>query len=1189
MDRSTIPLRVLIAAPHPTHASTPPDYARLEALLESLEAQGDLVQIDWLWPSTVQTLARLSADPSAAAQILYLRTTSLAETGGAFELEDQRIDAESFGALLRDLPIRLILLDVAGDLSAVDLDRMSQALASQAQRPVVRLDGAVAPVSLQPLLAQFLAALLMGRTPSQALEEANRTAGAHTMWLFAEGQDEPLVDSPSKSTPETGKVVRFPSPNLAPGWQRLPDESLPGGLPAEPVHGFVGRGRELAAIEQALRSDQGNGVVLVHGYEGSGRTTLAAHAARWLVRTGRFSRVVYTDLSSGSRSESALFDLGTQLVGNGFSLKSGDSLAAIEEALAAEPTLIVWDGLDTLLPGGERPLPADALREFLQLGLRFAALGQSRLCVVANTPDLPSSSYNADQLALQLSLGGLVPEDAQALFERIQPQAAVAPEVIAELDRLLGGQPLALCVLASLDDHRVADLPAELERILPGFGRGEGLLRNQALSAVLELLLRSFDENVRPAVEVFGLFSYGFMERMAVTIVDLEESSWQAVAERLTAAQVLREVPIAGFHVPYMVLHPAFGAHLARRISGQRRTALAVRFYGSYMGLLNWVSNNEKKLGTAARLLVRRELPNYRVAIQMLLEAQELSIATDLSHSLQRHLDALGFSREQAALAERVSKSLAEAVPEEGPLGRPGVQLLLSRAEHLSSQGQVSEAAAILQRLVTRMQAEKGLSYEGAEAALDKGTALHRLGRCLQRSGRPDVVLGLYRQALGLLSSPETHALARRELQQLQTDLGEVLLAAGQLEPAQEAFTRALSLAGDLTLVAPLGTLNAQLGSIAMARQDPEQARSRFQAALAHMERTEDLTDRAGVWSQLGTLAWQSGDLSEAERCLLEAVSLAEKAGIPALNAQTWMQLAQLAEKADRIHDAEDRYARAIGVFQQHQLRPGQFLAEIALAGLLLDHQQLPVARAHAEAARALAEGSRLDAEAWRAFALLERIAHAEGQTDRETFWRQRTREAFARSPEAEQVLMRWRPVVQGVAPAARGETLDEATVGLLESLEERPEWRQVVTAIWRILGGERSEELYEGLDHSDALVVTRLLRAIENPNLEQEEAAAAAKAQAAAAVQRMVGALPQLLNTVAAALNGNEQAAAQATTVLNSMSQEGAPEPLQHFADAVKRIMQGERGPAVLHGLPPQLAAPLQALLNRLGGKPAK
>ncbi|MHB1294738.1 MAG: tetratricopeptide repeat protein [Anaerolineae bacterium] len=1187
MDRSGTTLRTLIAAPYAADAAFPPDFARLEAVLEALEAQGDPLQIAWLWPATLGTLASETGN-ATSAQILYLHATISGTPDAALAFEDQRIGADALGTLLRERPAALILLDAAGDPTGVNLAGFAQSLARRAERPVMLLDPALAPAQLGPLLAQFFAALLMGRTPGQALDEANHATGAAPLRMFAEGAGEPMVAPPAESTYVTAKVVRFPSPNLAPAWQRLPDESLPGGLPAEPRHGFVGRGRELAALEHALRNNAGNGTVVLHGYEGSGSTTLAAHAARWLVRTGRFTRVVYTDLSGGSRPEAALFDLGVQLVSDSFSPKSAEGLAEIERTLSAEPTLIIWDGMADLLPGGAHALPADTLREFLQLGLRFAGLGGSRLCLIADTPDVPATGISEGDLALRLPLGGLTSEDARALYEHVQPQAAAAPEAVAELVRLVGGQPLTLCVLASLSDTP-AELPNELERILPGIARGEGLVRNQALSAALELLLRSFDEDVRALVEVFGLFPHGFMERMAVTIVEFDDSAWKAVADQLTAAQVLREVRIAGFHVPYMVLHPAWGTHLARHISGPRRASLAVRFYGSYLGLLNWIDHNEKKLSAAARLLVRRELPNYRSAMQMLLDAQELSIATDLSQSLQRYLDALGFSQEQAALTERISKSLAAALPEEGPLGRPGVQLLLSRAEHDYAEGRVAEAATILQKLVARMQAEKGLSYEGRDANLDKGTALHRLGRCLHRGGRPDAALGLYRQALGLLSAPDTHALARRELQQLQADLGEVLLAAGQLEPAQDAIQRALALAEDLGEEALLGKLNAQLGSIAMARQDSEQARSRFQAALAHMERMGDQAGRAGVWSQLGTLAWQSGDLREAERCLLEGVTLAEQAGLVPLHAQTWMQLAQLAEKADRAHEAEDRYARAIAVYQQHQLRPGQFLAEIALAGLLLDQQQLAGARAHAEAARALAEGSRLDAEVWRAFALLERIANAEGQPEREQHWRERTREAFARSPEAEQVLMRWRPVIQGVAQAARGESMGESTADILESLEDRPEWQKVVAAVWRVLGGERGESLYEGLDHSDALVITRLLRSIENPNLEKEEAEAAARAQAEEAVQRMVGTLPQLLATTFAAINGNKQAVTQANALLEGMAQESAPEPLRNMAAAIKRIMQGERSPTVLQGLPPQLAAPLQALLNRLGGKPAK
>jgi len=195
-------------------------------------------------------------------------------------------------------------------------------------------------------------------------------------------------------------------------YQRLAVEPEAGGLPPEPPQGFLGRGRELAALEQALRGDAGNGIVVIHGYEGMGKTTLAAHAARWLVSKSCFSQVVYSDFGGGGHRESALYDLGARLLGDTFDLGAQDAVGAIEQALSETPTLVIWDGMEALLEPGAFPLAVEALAELLRLGARLAGAGGSRLCVVSDSSALPDPSYDGASVALDLSLGGLEERDA---------------------------------------------------------------------------------------------------------------------------------------------------------------------------------------------------------------------------------------------------------------------------------------------------------------------------------------------------------------------------------------------------------------------------------------------------------------------------------------------------------------------------------------------------------------------------------------------------------------------------------------------------------------------------------------------------------------------------------------------------------------------------------------------------------
>jgi hypothetical protein len=72
-------------------------------------------------------------------------------------------------------------------------------------------------------------------------------------------------------------------------------------------------------------------------------------------------------------------------------------------------------------------------------------------------------------------------------------------------------------------------------------------------------------------------------------------------------------------------------------------------------------------------------------------------------------------------------------------------------------------------------------------------------------------------------------------------------------------------------------------------------------------------------------------------------------------------------------------------------------------------------------------------------------------------------------------------------------------------------------------------------------------------------------------------------MGAVVAALRGDQQAQAVVSNLLGYMMREDAPEPMRRFATALTRLISGERDDSLLDGLPADLAAPLQALLEQL------
>ncbi|WP_295582480.1 hypothetical protein [uncultured Lamprocystis sp.] len=188
-----------------------------------------------------------------------------------------------------------------------------------------------------------------GRPLGTALENARRELYAHpvrgerrrgTGWtelklqdwflptLYRTGDDAALLTQPA--APADAR----PDPAAVPAADNLP--------PVQPT-GFWGRSRELWEIERAYVA--GTRRLVVCGFGGQGKTTLAQEAGRWLRATGLFERVClvsYADFQGVDPVGWAVSSL-AQVLGESLL----DERAAA--ALARVPTLLILDNLESLI------------------------------------------------------------------------------------------------------------------------------------------------------------------------------------------------------------------------------------------------------------------------------------------------------------------------------------------------------------------------------------------------------------------------------------------------------------------------------------------------------------------------------------------------------------------------------------------------------------------------------------------------------------------------------------------------------------------------------------------------------------------------------------------------------------------------------------------------------------------------
>jgi hypothetical protein len=195
-----------------------------------------------------------------------------------------------------------------------------------------------------------------------------------------------------------------------------------GKLPQEPETGFVGRSRELLALQRLLRHER---YAVVRGQGGKGKTALAIEFARWLVRSHQIRRAAFVSLETHSNLAAVLHAIGRQLVPGYSEATFGDlekALRPVERALAEQSTLLVMDNMQSVLlpPYLKTPeaLSQEARRELdaiLQLCALLNAKGATRL-VFTSREALPAP---LDAQRNRRELYQLAREDAVKLVERV--------------------------------------------------------------------------------------------------------------------------------------------------------------------------------------------------------------------------------------------------------------------------------------------------------------------------------------------------------------------------------------------------------------------------------------------------------------------------------------------------------------------------------------------------------------------------------------------------------------------------------------------------------------------------------------------------------------------------------------------------------------------------------------------------
>jgi tetratricopeptide (TPR) repeat protein len=970
------PIRVLLVTARPEDEACEYIDHRASALplVQAMEELGGLVRIQVLSPPTLTALrgeldrARKANEPHHIVHFdghgFYDRRIAL----GGICFEDPRdiskldkrrhkaVFTNELGPLLRDFRIPLVFL---GACQTATADKASESVASELLKigvaSVVAMTHKVLVETARRFVEAFYVALVRGARVGDAMLEGQRKLkddgfrgtvfGAAELhledWfvpvLFQKKDDPQLFRAvPASQTLEdikTALAARF------------------GELPAEPETSFIGRSRELLALERLLRYER---YAVIRGQAGEGKTALAAEFGRWMVRSQQIRRAAFVSVETHSNVAAVLDALGRQLLPE-YSVAMFENLKKailpIERALAEQSTLLILDNFESLLlpPYVDTPeaLSEEARRELdaiLKVCQRLKATGNTRL-VFTSREALPAP-FDAERHRRELRQ--LDREDAVKLVERALNSDAGGADVVVNaaqesIEQLVDSvhchaRTLALLgpVLRSrgVDATRtsIVDLMTEMEKKFPGS-------REKSVFASVELSLQRMSSANRKRARVLGVFYGGFQMGTLGEMMHWEETEVASLADELIQTGLATRN-----RYKHLTLNPALCPYLRRELEDTELDALTARWAETtriYAYFLAQQSNRDSELSAKLTMM---ELPNLFALLDRLQRLGDAEAAINLIVSLFRVLQFAGRPRLLERLAEVRDASAAG-------LGVTWSHALFEaqriRIEQQHMTGDLREALNGAEELLAqaRIQGED----ESPKADFDLAHACLQMGSVLATTGRSEQALPFLNEALDrfehIAASRGSEAVAVMATRCF-SERAACLVRLGRLDEADVSNAEGIRRDEQRGDQRGIATGKIQKGEIRSAQRQYSEALAAYSEALEHFERFEELGSMATIWNRIGLVYHNLGHPEEAEDAYQKSLVITVRIGDVHGQANTLSALGNLYDyHLNRLEEAVVFHKQVVDKYLEIADKMGEANAREDLGCILRKLQRFDDAR----------------------------------------------------------------------------------------------------------------------------------------------------------------------------------------------------------------------------------------------------
>ncbi len=934
------PIRILLVSPRPEDDACGYIDHRISALplLDAVAALGELVAPDLLDPPTLPALRQALEQARAAGRPyhvihfdghgVYDRRTGLG--GLCFEhpadldrLEGRRhqiVDSNALGELLAEQRIPLVFLEACQSARAeAATESVASALLQVGVAGVVAMTHSVLVETARRFVGPFYETLAAGGRIGDAMlrgqqalkddDARGQVFGAGQLRLqdwfvpvLYQEQDDPqlFAETPAPRTvEEIGKDLQHRQ----------------GHLPPPPATGFIGRSRDLLALERLLRSQRW---ALIRGQGGEGKTALACELARWRLRTGQARRIAFVSVEQHSSREAVVDALGRQLV-PGYSVTHHPDLAQaiqpIERALREQPTLLVLDNLESLLPRGLDPeapptLVAEAegsLADILGLAARLHPIGQTRLLLTSREP-LPAPFDRADQ---RRELHRLGTDDAVALVERTLNTAGgglpdAEREAVDRLVEAVQGHARTLALLApSLRAQGVEATRGRLVTLMEAMDRQWPGEREHSLYASVELSLERLSPPQRERARVLGVFQGSVHLDVLRVMMDWDQATVADLAQALTDTGLATPGPYA-----HLALNPALCPYLLRGLDPTERARLQTRWDGAMGQYVEFLRQQASQDSDLSATLTRLELANLLALLDRVEAAGAPEATIGLTTSLHQLFQWLGRPR----LLQRIARARDGAEQAlAGQWSHAAFEAQRTRIEQQLAAGQLQAAYAAARALLERAVAAGDGAY--ADADYDLAMAHKLLADVLKTAGHADQALALLDAARGgfeAVAQARSDRAAERMASVCLTERGDCLRDLGRLDEAAAAYEEAIRRAEGLGDARGVAVGKGQLGTVRLQQGRLDEALAAYAEARARFEALGEPGSVAVIWHQTGMALQQAGRGEAAEDAYRQALAIEVRLGDRAGQASTLGQLGNLYNAVlDRPEEACAFYRQA--------------------------------------------------------------------------------------------------------------------------------------------------------------------------------------------------------------------------------------------------------------------------------------